>query len=190
MSSRSLRALQLLFLVCAVAAVIVFARAVRDGESRRAPETLVQYLGPNYTGENRLAPDFELVDRHGTRHRLSALRGKVVVLHFWTRTCEPCIDELQRSIPAFDEIVRSRNDLALVTVTIDANWEAIAPLVPPGLQAPILFDPERTVVSGRYGTQLFPETWVIDPRGVIRARFDHPLEWDSPLLISYLDSLK
>jgi peroxiredoxin len=190
MTVTPVRVAQLAFLVVAMAAVVVFARAVRDGEQRRAPETLVQYLQPSYVGANRLAPDFDLVDRAGRHVRLSSLRGKVVVLHFWTRTCEPCIDELQRSIPAFDEIVRGRDDLALVMVTVDPDWESIAPLVPAGLRAPILFDPQRRVVSGKYGTRLFPETWVIDPRGVIRARFDHPLEWDSPLWVSYLTSLK
>ena len=49
---------------------------------------------------------------------------------------------------------------------------------------------DRSVVAGRYGTRLFPETWVIDPRGVIRARFDHTLEWASPLWVSFLASLQ
>ena len=93
-----------------------------------------------------------------------------MVLHFWTRTCEPCIDELQREIPVFDEVVRGRDDVALLLVTVDANWAAVAPLVPNGLRAPVLFDPSRRVVGGKYGTRLFPETWVVDPAGVIRAR--------------------
>jgi cytochrome oxidase Cu insertion factor (SCO1/SenC/PrrC family) len=184
------RVAQVLFALVAVGVVLAFASAVRDGESRRAPEALARLLAPSYTGNNRLAPDFELADRTGRRLRLSSLRGKVVVLHFWTRTCEPCVEELQSSIPAFDEIVRDRRDIAFVMVTVDPNWDSIAPLVPNGIRAPILFDPGARVVTGRFGTRLYPETWVIDPEGVIRARFDHPLEWASPIFVNFLASLR
>lgn len=188
-SGAATRIVQVAFVAAAVAAVSVFAGAAKDGEARRSPESMLRYLAPDYQGENRTAPDFELSDRNGRRIRLSSLRGKTVVLHFWSRTCPPCIEELQSSLPAFDEMVRGRNDVALVLVTVDANWEAIAPLVPANMTAPVLFDPERRVVGGRYGTRLFPETWVIDPRGVIRARFDHTIEWASPLWMSFLTSL-
>lgn len=190
MNSPATRFVQVLFAIAAVAVVIAFVNAARDGEARRAPDALVRLLGPNYTGNNRLAPDFDLVDQHGNHHHLSDYRGRVLVLHFWSRTCEPCVDELQREIPAFDEIIRRRNDIALAMVTVDPNWESVAPLVPSNITTPVLFDPNRNVVSRRYGTRLFPETWVIDPRGVIRARFDHPLEWSSPTWIDYLASLR
>jgi len=35
---------------------------------------------------------------------------------------------------------------------------------------PVLFDPELNVVGSRYGTRLFPETWIIDPSGVVQLR--------------------
>jgi hypothetical protein len=53
----------------------------------------------------------------------------------------------------------------------------------------ILFDPQRSVVTGKFGTRLFPETWIIDPEGVIRARFDRAIPWDNPVLVDYLQSL-
>src|SRR5262245_29030152 len=129
---------QAAFVVAAIAAVSVFASTAKDGETRRAPDALVRYLNPSYTGENRTAPDFDLVDRNGGHHRLSDYRGKTVVLHFWTRTCGPCVEELQRAIPAFDDIVKDRRDVQLVMVTVDSDWNAIAPLVPPNFHAPIL----------------------------------------------------
>lgn len=190
MESSLTKLLQVGFLAASVASVAAFSRTALDGENRRAPSTLVQHLSPDYTGENRTAPDFTLRDRSGRTVRLSELRGKVVVLHFWTRTCQPCVEELRNSLPVFDELVRDRSDIALLMVTVDANWEAVAPLVPTNFRSPILFDPDRSVVANRFGTRLFPETWVIDPRGVIRARFDHPVPWDGALWLSYLESLR
>jgi peroxiredoxin len=185
-----LRTAQVVFALAAVGVVLAFMSAARDGEARRAPENTVRLLAPNYTGDDRMAPAFDLVDAHGQHHRLGDYRGRVLVPHFWTMTCGPCVEELQRSIPAFDEIVRDRNDIAMLMVSVDAGWNAVAPLVPPGLRIPMAFDPTRAVISGRYGTRLFPETWVIDSDGIIRARFDHPVDWSSPLWIEYLASLR
>jgi peroxiredoxin len=168
---------------------VVFGGAVRDGESRRSPDALLRMMQPDYEGRNRTAPDFTLRDKDGRPVRLSDYRGRTVVLHFWSRTCPPCIDELQQSLPAFDELVHGRSDVALLLVTTDPNWESISTLVPEGFRSPILFDPQSSVVGAKYGTRLFPETWVIDPRGVIRARFDRTLEWDSSVFFDFLRSL-
>lgn len=189
-SSSAVRAGQALFALAALATVVVFGGAVRDGESRRAPDALLRMMQPDYEGRNRTAPDFTLRDKDGRAVRLSDYRGRTVVLHFWSRTCPPCIDELQRSLPAFDELVQGRSDVALILVTTDPNWDAVSTLVPEGFRSPILFDPQSSVVGAKYGTRLFPETWVIDPRGVIRARFDRTLEWDSSVFFDFLQSLR
>lgn len=189
-SSTAVRAGQVVFALAALASVVVFGGAVRDGESRRSPDALLRMMQPDYEGRNRTAPDFTLRDKDGRPVRLSDFRGRTVVLHFWSRTCPPCIDELQRSLPAFDELVHGRQDVALVLVTTDPNWESVSTLVPEGFRSPILFDPQSSVVGAKYGTRLFPETWVIDPRGVIRARFDRTLEWDSSVFFDFLLSLR
>jgi peroxiredoxin len=176
------------FVVAALAAGVAFGAAALDGEHRRST-ALVTALRPDYIGNDRLAPDFTLRDREGRALRLSSLRGRTVVLHFWSRECPPCIEELAESLPAFDELVQGAPELALVLVSVDANWDAIAPLIPPSIRAPIVFDPDRAVVERRYGTKLFPETWIIDPRGVIRARFDRTLDWTNPALLSFVRSL-
>ena len=93
------------------------------------------------------------------------------------------------SMSAYDYDRDGSPELALVLVTVDPDWESIAPLVPRSMRAPILFDPDRSVVERRFGTKLFPETWIIDRRGIIRARFDRTLDWTSPALLSFVRSL-
>ena len=176
------------FVIAALAAGVTFGAAALDGEHRRNT-ALIATLRPDYVGNDRVAPDFSLRDRNGRTVSLRSFRGRTVVLHFWSRECPPCIEELAESLPAFDELVHSTPDLALLMVSVDANWDAVAPLVPSGMHAPMLFDPDRSVVERRYGTKLFPETWIIDPDGVIRARFDRTLDWTSPALLSFVRSL-
>jgi thiol-disulfide isomerase/thioredoxin len=173
----------------------------KHAEIRRSCEPLVQ-LRPRYLGFDRAAPDFDLPTLDGTRVKLADYAGKVVILHFWTKTCKPCLEELPH-VAKFAEQIRGRRDVALITVTIDENPAAIADVLqtifagsPPPF--PIAFDPESTIVAGKYGTKLFPETWLIDPSGAVRARFDGvPLAgescdvaWRSPILLSAIDSLR
>lgn len=164
-----------------------FGMAALDGESRRAG-ALAQILRPDYQGNDRTAPDFTLRDRAGRAVTLSSLRGKVVVLHFWSKECPPCIEELAEALPAYDEMLRDQPNVALVLVSVDEGWDAVRPFVRPTTRAAMLFDPERSVVERRYGTKLFPETWIIDRAGVIRARFDRTLDWTSTTFVQYVES--
>ncbi|MDX2050812.1 MAG: TlpA disulfide reductase family protein [Polyangiaceae bacterium] len=179
------------FLGLAVVAVYSFGAAAQDGEQRRVCTPLCA-MKPSYAGLNRTAPDFELPALGGKRVKLSSYRGRVVILNFWTKNCKPCMEEM----PALARLAKSvsgRKDLALVTVSTDeslADAEATLKSVlgeKPGFE--VLIDPESAVVREKYGTKLYPETWFIDTNGVIRARFDGPREWDSPLVVNFAESL-
>jgi len=186
--SPALNAAVLVFVAGALVAGVAFGRAALDGETRR-DSALISILQPSYVGDTLGAPDFALRDREGRTVNLRDYRGKTVVLHFWSSDCPPCIAELNDSIPEFDELVRARNDVAFLMVTVDRDWAAVAPLVPRSVRSPILFDPTRNVVERQYGTRLFPETWVIDRRGVIRARFDRTVDWRSPAFVQFVTTL-
>ncbi|HET8944394.1 MAG TPA: TlpA disulfide reductase family protein [Dehalococcoidia bacterium] len=61
----------------------------------------------------KLAPDFELDDFDGVRHRLSDFRGKVVFINFWATWCEPCKVEM----PDIYNLEQARGDeLAVISV--------------------------------------------------------------------------
>lgn len=184
----SLRTVALLAFAAGAAAIVyLFAQAAADGQ-RRAVDTALEALRPDYQGQDRLAPDFTLRDRRGKAVKLSSLRGKVVVLNFWTITCGPCVEEMP-SLEELHRIVGDDEDVVLVTVTVDEEWDDVRRLFPGGTRMTVLFDPERSIVKEKFGTELFPETWIIDPEGVIRARFDGPREWSSGVAVDYIQSL-
>jgi hypothetical protein len=53
-----------------------------------------------------------------------------------------------------------------------------------------LIDPDSKVVRGKFGTDLFPETWIIDAHGVIRARFDGPRDWSDAAVVEMIDEIR
>jgi peroxiredoxin len=184
---------QLAFIAVAAFAVFAFISVARDSETRRACVPVCA-MRPSYAGRNRLAPDFDLPEAGGGRIRLSELRGKTVVLNFWTTTCQPCLEEMP-SIADLAKILHDRKDVVVLTVSTDALKETAMSALKTLLHDPVppfkvLLDPESTVVHDKYGTSLFPETWIIDPHGVIRARFDGARDWSNAMVLDLIESFE
>lgn len=159
-------------------------RDLQRGEGRG-----MHYVAPEDPNQHLLAPDFALPDRSGRSWRLSDHRGKAVLLNFWSITCQPCIEEMP-SIVELGRLVRNRDDIEIVTISTDEGWPQVARLFGEranDLPMQVLFDPEKSIVRGRFGTRLYPETWIIDADGVIRVRIDGPKDWASPLVVELLD---
>ena len=183
--------------------VAVFASAFMDGETRRGETVFRSVLGndrfealmageggfPHYLGSNRLAPDFELTDRHGQPWRLQDHRGKVVVLNFWSITCPPCLEELP-SLEHLGHLAQQWGDVEVVAVSADEGWSAVTSVVPEDTRLTHVFDPTREVISGQFGTRLFPETWIIDREGRVRFRYDGALDWGNPIVVELVEAYR
>jgi len=63
------------------------------------------------------APDFSLTDLNGSKHSLSAYRGKPVLLYFWTAASSRCVQDLQgfHNLPA----PRSEAELRILAINVD-----------------------------------------------------------------------
>jgi peroxiredoxin len=185
--------LQFGFIVIAALAVYGFVSMARDSETRRACVPVCA-MRPTYAGRNRTAPDFTLPDADGNQVKLSQFRGKTVVLNFWTTTCQPCLEEMP-SLSEFAKVVAKRDDVVVLTISTDLTKDVALSALQTLLREPkpqflVLFDPESNVVHDKFGTELFPETWVIDPKGVIRARFDGARDWSNALVLDLIESFE
>jgi len=171
--------------------VYSFVSTARDGETRRACTPLCA-MRPDYAARNRQAPDFELPKIGGGTARLSSYRGKTVILNFWSKTCPPCLQEMP-SLASLTKALALHPDIVLLTVSTDESVEDARDTmrsVLGGAEPPfvVMVDPELKVVRDKFGTKLYPETWFIDPSGVIRARIDGGREWNAALTIDLAHS--
>jgi len=182
---------QLLLVVVAALAVYGFVSTWKDAERRRLCSPLCG-MRPNYAAQNRRAPDFELESLTGEKVSLSQYRGKVVILNFWTKTCPPCLQEMP-SLVELAKVLEGKSRIELLTICTDDTKEEARDTLQSVLGGmppfKVLLDPDATIVAGKYGTKLYPETWFIDPHGVIRARFDGPRDWADALTTDYAESL-
>ena len=81
-----------------------------------------------------------------------------------------------------------------MTICTDEGPEAVADTLQVVLQGQkppftILFDPEMEVVADKFGTELYPETWLIDGDGIIRARVDGPRNWSDAIPLEVIEMI-
>ncbi len=119
-----------------------------------------------------LAPDFELPAHDGSTVKLSALRGKPVLIDFWATWCPPCVEGLA----VVEDATRGLRgaELHVVGVSFDTSREHVAGFL---AQRPELdwkqicegqgFDSE---VARAYGVEAIPFVLLIDAEGRITHR--------------------
>jgi len=117
----------------------------------------------------RVAPDFSRTDLDKREIRLSAYRGKVVLLNFWATWCAPCLAEM----PRFAEWQQKYGPRGLQIVGVsmdDAEAPVRATYRKLKLSYPVVMGDEK--LGGLYGGILgLPVTFLIDGDGKIR--FQH-----------------
>lgn len=101
---------------------------------------------------------------------LATLKGRVVLLNFWASWCGPCIKEM----PLFDQWPARYGDtnLSIIGISIDDSpADALNAASKMHIHYPIAMGDAKlgTTYGGILGV---PITFLIDRRGVIRARFE------------------
>lgn len=123
------------------------------------------------------ATNFSLQAYGGETISLSGLRGKVVVLNFWSSWCPPCKDEA----PVLERVwqrYKDKNVMLLGVNVWDKGPAARQFLLEQGITYPN--GAPTAPVAAEYGLTGIPETYVIDPKGMVVRHWNGPLS-DSEL---------
>ena len=119
--------------------------------------------------EGFYAPDFMLDTLQGEQVKLSNLRGKIVVVNFWTTWCPPCRAET----PALETAYESYKDADVVILGVnltdqDSLKDVESFVQEFGLTYPILLDRDGAV-GLLYQLNGLPTTFFISREGIIRT---------------------
>ena len=112
------------------------------------------------------APDFSLPDLQGRLHSLSAWRGRIVVLNFWSGECtwsERVDGLLLAALPGWGPRVQ------VVWLAANANEPAELLAQVAGQRGlPLLLHDARQQAADLYGAQATPHLFVVDGQGILR----------------------
>ena len=135
-----------------------------------------------------MAPDFVVPDLSGRAVRLSALRGKVVLVNLWTTWCPPCREEMP-SMARLYERLKDR-DFQLLAVSQDEDPQKVveAFVAEMKLSFPVLVDPGHQV-GDQFGVWGYPETFLIDREGRLAERIIGPRDWASAESVAKIEAL-
>jgi cytochrome c biogenesis protein CcmG/thiol:disulfide interchange protein DsbE len=137
---------------------------------------------PDYTGQ--VAPDFTVSDGTSTVH-LASYRGQIVLLNFWATWCIPCIQEM----PGLVELHHERPDLAILAVSIDQDEDEYNRYIARRhIDLVTVRDPNKSAAN-LYHTEGWPETYIIDRKGIIRRKLVGDPDWSNSEIRAYLNSL-
>lgn len=131
------------------------------------------------------APDFTVKDSDRTV-ALHDLHGRIVILNFWTTWCAQCIEEM----PSLAQLQRQMGSkVTVLAVSTDDDNNAYHKFLKKYGFDFLTVNDQQKKSAEIYGTTGQPETFIIDPSGVLRRKFIGPVNWTSPEIVEYLDKL-
>ncbi len=142
----------------------LFAFAPPDGATQTDDWTLPGVDKPDVIGQR--APDLKAQSIHGEQIDLHALRGKVVLLDFWTTWCVPC----KRELPVLEKLHTEFHDsgLELVSINVDEEQTAVRDFVQSvGLAYPVVPLASSHELVTMLSVNAFPTVVLIDREGKI-----------------------
>jgi cytochrome c biogenesis protein CcmG, thiol:disulfide interchange protein DsbE len=145
--------------VCAALFVVLAGAGGDDAESADTP--LLGRVAPAAVGE----------EANGDTFDLSRRKGSWVVLNFFTSTCVPCQQEHPDLVRFAEQQAALGGDGAeLYTVVYDDDRGAVQDFFAEnGGDWPVVYDEDGSIAVA-FGVSKVPETWIVDPTGVVRGR--------------------
>lgn len=112
-------------------------------------------------------PDFELPVLGGGTIQMSDLKGRPVLINYWTTWCPPCKEEL----PLLQERHDKYPDLVVLAIDTDEEEPVVRDYIEQhGYTFTVLLDFDWSV-ERLLGVHAYPTSIFVDANGIVRARY-------------------
>lgn len=108
--------------------------------------------------------DFVLKDMAGSKHQLSAYKGKWVLVNYWATWCPPCLEEVPDLVNLYDR--RKQKDLMVLGVVFDyKDVKEVSEYVDDMLMSYPIVLGDDSVTAQIGSAAVLPTTFIYNPQG-------------------------
>lgn len=160
------------FISLAVAVLLAALFIVLARSKAEKPDTVSSYL------VNKPAPAVVSTTLDGKPFDLSRRKGSWVVLNFFQSTCLPCKAEHPELVAFAAQQAGIPDGAELYTIIKDDSTDAVSKwFAAHGGSWPIVKDDNGSIATA-FGVAKVPETWIIDPSGIVARRYGEAITAD------------
>ena len=121
-------------------------------------------------------PDTEFTLLDGKKTTLRELRGRPVLVNFWSITCAPCVEEIPDLIRLYHEWHPQGFELIAVAMPYDPPLQVQEFVKRHGVSYPVAFDVQGKVTHAFGGVSSVPAGFLIAPNGITELNFTGRLD--------------
>ena len=116
-------------------------------------------------------PDVSFTTLDGQSSRLSALRGKVVLVNFWATTCTTCVAEMPKLVDTHNKFAAQGFETLAIAMSYDPPDYVRNYAHNNALPFKVAVDASGEAAKGFDDVRLTPTTFLIDKRGQVVQKF-------------------
>ena len=124
-------------------------------------------------------PELSVQGADGAARRLAEFAGRGVLLNLWATWCAPCVAEM----PALDALAArlagGTSPITVLPVAMDRGGAAVVRAFYDShhlTHLPVWLDPEGDALTA-FKLRGIPTTFLLDAKGLARARWEGPIDW-------------
>jgi peroxiredoxin len=125
---------------------------------------LLAFLAWNFT-RNMQAPDVTFTTISGQKIKMADLKGKVVLVNFWSTDCGVCVSEMPDIVKTYNSYNAKGFEVIAVTMPYDPPAQVLNYVTQKALPFPVMHDGFGEITDKFGGVNITPTTYIFDKNG-------------------------
>jgi cytochrome c biogenesis protein CcmG, thiol:disulfide interchange protein DsbE len=142
----------------------------------------------SFVKEGEPIPSFSILDMNNKTLTNSDFIGKVILINFWTTWCPPCVEEMP-SLVDFYKQFNGHDGITVLLINSGETTETITKFLTDNKYDVAVYRDPSTKVPKDFGTFKFPESFIVDKKGILRKKVIGEINWMEDNVTSFIQSL-
>jgi peroxiredoxin len=125
---------------------------------------ILAFVGFTYS-RNMQAPEVTFTTIEGKKISMSELKGKVILVNFWSTDCAACVREMPDLVKTYNANKSKNFEVIAVAMPYDPPAQVLNYATQKSLPFPVMHDGFGEITDNFGGVHLTPTTYIFDKQG-------------------------